>query len=240
MIDGTMGMNGSKQVLVIGGTSGIGRATARWYAAAGHRVVLTGRDAERAKEVAVDIGGDARGVAVDLNRPEDVADQLRDAGHVDHLVLAAVERDHNTVWDYDIDRAVRLTTLKLVGYTAVVGAVASRMDTDASAVLVGGLAMRRPYPGSTTVTTVNGGVAGLVRTLAFELAPRRFNAIHPALVADTPYWDDKPQAVEGALRRTPTGRLATTDDVVDAIVFLLRNRAMNCANLEIDCGATLG
>lgn len=233
-------MSTGKQVLVIGGTSGIGRATAEFYARAGHRVILSGRDADRAKAVAVDIGGHSRGIGVDLAFPAEIAGSLRDTGHVDHLVLAAVERDQNSVRAYDLDRAIRLTTLKLVGYTEVVHAVAGRMTGGGAAVLVGGLAMTRPYPGSTTVTTVNGGVASLVRTLAFELAPLRFNAVHPALVADTPYWQDKPQAVEGALKRTPTGRLATMDDIVDAIAFLLGNRAMNGANLTIDCGATLG
>jgi NAD(P)-dependent dehydrogenase (short-subunit alcohol dehydrogenase family) len=230
----------TKQVLVIGGTSGIGRATARWFADAGDHVVLTGRDPVRAKEVADEVGGHTRGLAVDLNEPAAIGAALRDSGHVDHLVLAAIERDQNTVRDYDIDRAVRLTTLKLVGYTEVVHTVAGRMGTDGSAVLIGGLAMVRPYPGSTTVSTINGGVSALVRTLAYELAPLRFNALHPALVADSPYWTDKPAAVEGARHRTPTGRLATMADIVDAIAFLLRNPAMNGTNLAIDAGAMLG
>ena len=67
--------------------------------------------------------------------------------------------------------AVNLVTLKLVGYTEVVHVLAPRMRTHGSIVLYGGLAKDRPYPGSTTVTTVNGGVMTMIYTLAIELAP---------------------------------------------------------------------
>jgi NAD(P)-dependent dehydrogenase (short-subunit alcohol dehydrogenase family) len=87
------------------------------------------------------------------------------------------------------------------------------------------------------VTTVNGGVWGLVNTLAVELAPVRVNAIHPGVVGDSPYWSVKPQSVLDALvARTPIGRLATMDEIVDASIFLLENGAVNGVNLEVDGG----
>ena len=82
---------------------------------------------------------------------------------------------------YDRERAERLVTLKLVGYPEVVHVLRTRLVADASVVLFGGLAKERPYPGSTTVSTVNGGISGLVRTLAYELAPIRVNAVHPGI-----------------------------------------------------------
>ncbi len=110
-------------------------------------------------------------------------------------MLAAIDRDQNTVADYDIVRAIRLVTLKLVGYTEVVHTLRPRLTDDASIVLFGGMAKERPYPGSTTVTTVNGGVVGLTRTLVEELKPLRVNSIHPGVVGDSPYWAEKPAAV---------------------------------------------
>ena len=84
---------------------------------------------------------------------------------------------------------------------------------------------------------MNGGVAGLTRTLATQLAPIRVNAIHPGIVGDTPEWADKPAAVLDAIRaRTPLGRLVTTDEIVDASIFLLENTAVNGVNLEVDGG----
>ncbi|MBT2416376.1 SDR family oxidoreductase [Streptomyces sp. ISL-22] len=227
-------------VLVVGGTSGIGREFARFRAERGDEVVLTGRDAPRADTVAKEIGA-FRGIAVDLSRPHDIAAALRGVGRLDHLVIAGVSRDDNKVTEYDIDAALRLVTLKLVGYTEVVHALQDRLHAGSAIVLFGGQAKERPYPGATTVATVNAGVGGLVNTLAVELAPIRVNAVHPGVVGDSPYWQAKPEKVLAALRtETPTGRLATMADVVDAVDFLLRNGSVNAVELNVDGGWLLG
>jgi NAD(P)-dependent dehydrogenase (short-subunit alcohol dehydrogenase family) len=225
-------------VLVVGGTSGIGLRLAETYAARGREVLITGRSAERCQEVAQGIGsGEVRSCALDLAEPELLVDALSSVGPVSRLVLAAIERDQNTVADYDIAQATRLVTLKLVGYTEVVHALLDRFTDGASILLFGGQALRRPYPGSTTITTVNGGVEGLVRTLAVQLAPIRTNAIHPGVVGDSPEWAGKPEAVLDAIRaRTPIGRLVTMDEIADASIFLLENGAVNGVNLEADGG----
>ena len=225
-------------VLVVGGTGGIGLEIARHYADHGHRVMLAGRDADRAAAAAKDIGGDTTGLALDLAAPKDIGPALAGIDIVDGLVLAAIERDVNTVTDYDIDRALRLVTLKLVGYTEVVHAVRSRIAPDGAIVMFGGLAMQRPYPGSTTVSTVNGGVIGLMHTMIVELAPIRVNVIHPGIVGDSPYWRDRD--LSPVVARTPCGRLAQMADIVDAVAFLLRNPAVNGVSLNVDGGTLLG
>lgn len=224
-------------VVVVGGTRGLGREVAQFYAAQGRDVVITGRDAAAAEGCAAEIGTSTRGVAVDLAEPHAIADRLAGVENVQHLVLAAIERDSNTVRDYDIDAALRLVTLKVVGYTEVVHALLPSFTDNAAVLIFGGLARDRPYPGSTTVTTVNGAVTGLVRTLVIELAPTRVNALHPAIVGDSPQWQDMPEERYQALvQRTPTGRLVTMAEVVDASRFLLENPAINGINLPVDGG----
>jgi NAD(P)-dependent dehydrogenase (short-subunit alcohol dehydrogenase family) len=224
-------------VVVVGGTQGIGRELAQFYAERERDVVVTGRDQARAEAAAAEIGGATRGVGFDLAQPHTIADALSDVGAVEHLVLAAIERDANSVRDYNIDGALRLVTLKLVGYTEVIHALSSRMTGEGAILIYGGLARDRPYPGSTTVTTVNGGVTSLVRTLVIELAPTRVNAIHPAIVGDSPQWRDMPAERHQALvARTPIGRLVTMSEVVDASRFLLENQAINGTNLAVDGG----
>ncbi|HUA29008.1 MAG TPA: SDR family oxidoreductase [Streptosporangiaceae bacterium] len=224
--------------VIVGGTSGLGLEVARYYASGGHRVTLTGRDADRAAAAAKEVGGDTTGLALDLAAPQDIAPALAGIDAVDGLVLAAIERDVNTVTDYDIGRALRLVTLKLVGYTEVVHALRTRIAPDGAIVLFGGLAKERPYPGSTTVSTVNGGVAGLLNTLVVELAPIRVNAIHPGIVGDSPYWRDRD--LSHVIARTPCGQLARMADIVDAVAFLLGNRAVNGVSLNVDGGWLLG
>lgn len=226
-------------VLVVGGTSGIGREIARHFAAAGDRVTLTGREAGRAAAVAKEIGGDATGIALDLAVPHSIAPALAGIEVVDRLVLAAIDREVNTtVRNYDVDLAQRLVTLKLVGYPEVVHALRPRLAPDAAIVMFGGLAMLRPYPGSNTVSTVNGGVIGLMNTLIVELAPIRVNVIHPGIVGDSPYWRDRD--LSPVVARTPCGRLARMADIVDAVAFLLRNPAVNGVSLNVDGGTLLG
>jgi NAD(P)-dependent dehydrogenase (short-subunit alcohol dehydrogenase family) len=223
--------------VVIGGTAGLGLEYARHRVSAGDRVVITGRDAQRASEIAASLGPSAGGLGLDLAEPHRIATALAEVDDVDRLVIAAIDRDANTVADYDIDRATRLATIKLVGYTEVIHALLPRMGDDAAIVLFGGRAKDRPYPGSTTVSTVNGAVVGMVNALALELAPRRVNAIHPGIVGDSPFWADKPDGVlEGYRSRTPTGRLATMADITGAVDFLLTNRAVNAVNLYVDGG----
>ena len=229
--------NGS--VVVVGGTVGLGRELAQAYADEGREVVVTGREQGRAETAASEIGGNTRGIGFDLAEPHAIAGALADVGAVEHLVLAAIERDVNKVQEYDIEGALRLVTLKLVGYTEVIHTLVPRLGDDSSILVFGGLARDRPYPGSTTVTTVNGGVTSMVRTLVIELAPRRVNAIHPAIVGDSPQWIDMPPERREALeQRTPIGRLVTMDEVVGASRFLLENQAVNGINLAVDGGWT--
>jgi NAD(P)-dependent dehydrogenase (short-subunit alcohol dehydrogenase family) len=251
--------------LVVGGTAGIGRRVAEFYAERGDDVVLTGRDATRAKAVAAELGdpvtgaaadlsergtvtgaaadlperGTVTGAAVDLSEPETIAAALAGVGPVvDRIVVAALERDHNRVADYDVRKAQRLSTLKLVGYTEVVHVLLPRLAPDAAIVLFGGQAQHRPWPGSVTVSSVNGAVSALVRALAVEIAPIRVNAVHPGVIGDSPAvragWTD--DAVRAVVDRTPLGRMATMDEVAGAVVFLLENGGVNGVNLEVDGG----
>ena len=174
------------------------------------------------------------GLAVDLSEPETIAEALSTVGVVDDLVIAAIERDLNTLDNYDVRAAVRLVTLKLVGYTEVIHTLRSRLSPRASVVLFGGLALERPYPGSTTVSTVNGGVVGIVHSLATELAPIRVNAIHPGIIGDSPYWEEKDNS--HIVNRTPLGRLVTMAEIVHSVEFLLDNTGINGVNLAMDGG----
>jgi NAD(P)-dependent dehydrogenase (short-subunit alcohol dehydrogenase family) len=223
-----------RTLVVIGGTAGIGREVAQRAAARGDAVVISGRDLSRCEGIAKEIGGECRGVAVDLSEPASIAAGLASVERVDHLVVAAIERDMNTVADYDMVKAQRLVTLKLVGYTETIHTLLPRMAPDAAIVLFGGLAKDRPYPGSTTVSTINGGVMGMVHTLAVELAPIRVNAIHPGIIGDSPFWSGKP--LDHIVARTPLGRMATMAEVADATEFLLRNGGVTGQHLAVDGG----
>jgi NAD(P)-dependent dehydrogenase (short-subunit alcohol dehydrogenase family) len=224
-------------VVVVGASSGIGEKIAKHYADAGRRVYVSSRDQERADETAARIGGDTHGLALDLAKPSEIAAGLAPVeGPVDYLVIPAVLRDQNSVRDFAIEGASALAVLKLVGYPETIHQLIDRMHDTSAIVLFGGLAKEKPYPGSTTVTSVNGGVEKMLNTLVLELAPIRVNAIHPGLVLDSWFWEGKEAVRDAVLARTPTGRPVLEEHIVDATRFLLENDAANGVNLNIDGG----
>ncbi|MFJ2189849.1 SDR family NAD(P)-dependent oxidoreductase [Kitasatospora sp. NPDC087861] len=220
--------------IIVGGSGALGRVLAQRFADRGDTVVITSRTRERADAAAAEIADTVRGLALDLSRPETIAEALVDVREVDNLVLAGVPAGFNTLAQFDIAKAVEAVTTKLVGYTETVRVLRDRFTRDASVVLFGGLAKERPYPGSTIVTAINSGVTGLVKTLAVEIAPHRVNAIHPGVVGDSPRWRDVPDHPH--VPRTPIGRLVTMAEVADAADFLLRNTGVNAEDLFIDGG----
>jgi NAD(P)-dependent dehydrogenase (short-subunit alcohol dehydrogenase family) len=220
--------------VVVGGSGGLGLFIAGRMAARGESVVITSRDAGKAAVVAGQLGAGAVGIALDLTRPEEIADRLASISEVDNLVITAFSAYANTLQDFNIPEAVAAVTTKMVGYPEVVRVLLPRMGPAASVVLFGGVAKDRPYPGSTIVTTHNGGVSALVRTLAVEIAPHRVNAIHPVVVGDSPRWSHLPE--HPAIARTPIGRLVTMEEIADATEFLLRNQGVNGQDLTVEGG----
>jgi NAD(P)-dependent dehydrogenase (short-subunit alcohol dehydrogenase family) len=223
-------------VVVVGGTRAIGFEIAKHYVETGHEVVLTGQSRETVDAALAALDGRATGLVFDLAEPGSIAPALAPVGPVHHLVLVAIDRDQNAIREYDIAGATRLTTLKLVGYAEVVHALLDRLDESSSIVMFGGQARFLPYVGSTTVTTVNGGVEGLTRALVHELKPIRVNCIHPGIVGNSPYWENRQAALDATRARTPTGRLVTMADIVAATAFLLESPALNGVELRVDGG----
>ncbi len=223
-------------VVIVGGTRAIGLELARHYVESGHEVVISGRTKEHVDSAVADLGGGTTGVTFDLSEPDRIASALKGVGRVRHLALVAIDRDSNSIKEYDIALATRLVTLKLVGYTSVISALLDRLDASSSIVLFGGQAKDLPYPGSTTVSTVNGGIEGLTRSLVHELKPIRVNCIHPGIVGDSPFWESKQGALEATRARTPIGRTVTMAEIVSAVAFLFENTGMNGVYLKVDGG----
>ena len=131
-------MAGQQSIVIVGGTAGIGRQLAQTLARRGDEVVITGRDKARAQAAAAEIGGRTRGLGFDLAEPTKIAGALADVGKVDGIVLSAIERDANSVREFNVERAIRLATLKLVGYIETVHVLGARLTPHATILLFGG------------------------------------------------------------------------------------------------------
>jgi len=230
-----------QRLFVVGGASGLGLAIARAADALGAEVTIAGRGAERAAGLARSISSRARGVPIDLEDSASIQKALEGGDPIDHLIVTPIYGGNQSIKDFNAEDAARAARVKIVAYAEIVNKALPRLQPSSSIVLFGGLAKAHPYPGSTMVSIVNGGMIGMARTLAIELAPIRVNGISPGLVVDSPRWQKRIQegaapVVEAFRARTPTRRLATTDDIVHGVFFLLDNRSANGIDLELDGG----
>jgi NAD(P)-dependent dehydrogenase (short-subunit alcohol dehydrogenase family) len=234
----------NEHAVVVGGTSGIGLPLARATHALGCKLTIAGRGAERAAEIAKSIGPGVTGCHVDLEDAASIRAGLADGPAIDHLVLVPIYSSTTTVKNFDVAEANRVLHIKLTGYVEAVHTVLPRLKPTSSIVLFGGLAKAKPYPTSTMITVANAGLVGVMKSMVIELSPIRVNSVSPGLVADSPKWEATVKAgtnpvLNATIARTPSRYLTTMADVIDAVFFLLDNRAVNGVDLELDGGIQL-
>lgn len=226
------------RVVIMGGTSGIGLATAEKLTAAGAEVVVTGRDPERLAAV-----GDraSRAVAVDGTDAEALAAFFADLGEFDHLVLAFSSGAIGLSPFKDISPADLRTAFegKLFGYVAAI----QHAQVTGSVTMVSAASARAALPTTALLAAVNGAIERMVSPLAAELAPVRVNAVSPGVV-DTPWWSFLPDGVREEQfaafgGQLPVGRVGQAHEVADAIVYLINAGFVTSTVLSIDGGATI-
>jgi NAD(P)-dependent dehydrogenase (short-subunit alcohol dehydrogenase family) len=238
-----MPANGA-HIVVIGGTSALGLAIAKAAYAQGCAVTIAGRGAERAADIAKSVGPGTTGLHIDLEDSASIRAALSDGPPIDHIVITSIMRLATTVKDFAVAEAERLARIKLIGYIEAVSVALPRLKPTSSIVLFAGVSKTNPYPGSTMISVVNGGIVGMTKTMAVELAPIRVNSISPGLVPDSPTWQKilaqgPNPVVDAMMAKTPTRRLATTEDVIQGVFYLLDNQAVNGIDLELDGGMQL-
>lgn len=232
-----------RTVLVVGGTSGIGLVTAIQAQAAGANVIILGSSAERAERVATE-NGFAGWRAADVSQPMQIDAALAGIAHVDHLVMLAGNFVVGTVLEGDLAQLRRIFDERFWAAITVLRALGDRLAADASVTFVSGELTTRPNAyGTAVLGAALTAKESLARTLALELAPRRFNTISPG-PTDTPLLDKamgdgRDAYVESQSARLPLRRFGTAAEVAAAIVFLMVNGWMNGTTLQADGGSRL-
>ncbi len=177
-----------QRVVILGGTSGIGLATAKAAARCGAEVTVISRHPASVDRALAELPPDARGRAADLTDPAPACALFDDLGDIDHLVFTAgAPLALTDIAALDLDKAREFFALRYFGALWAVRAAAPHLRTAGSITLSTGIVGRRPSPGWAVAAGIYGAVESLTRALAVELAPIRVNAVCPGMVR-SPLW----------------------------------------------------
>jgi NAD(P)-dependent dehydrogenase (short-subunit alcohol dehydrogenase family) len=235
-----MGLDG-KRIVVVGGSSGIGLASARALAEAGARVVIAGRSEERLEAARRSTLAPIETHRVDITKETSI-DRLFDfAGRLDHLVITASEAVLGRFLELDVAAARRFFDSKFWGPYAVARRAAVQIDPAGSITFFSGAAGSKASPGFSCGSAINAAVEALARSLAVELAPIRVNTVSPGLI-DTPAWGalmpepERDALFENMTAKLPAGRIGRPDDVAQAVLYLVQNTYTSGTTLFVDGG----
>jgi NAD(P)-dependent dehydrogenase (short-subunit alcohol dehydrogenase family) len=230
-------------VVVIGGSSGIGLATARHARAAGAEVIITARDPKRLKRAGAEVCARSTSAfdATDTARLEAFFDAL--PVPIDHLMLTGRAAYYARLSDMEFDEARRAVDAHLWLPLQVACLAAEKVRPGGTLLFMAGTGGRRPAVGLSVIGTLSLGLRALVQNLAVELAPVRVNLIAAGFV-DTPLsatlLGDRLEERRQQLRATlPIGRVVGPADIAALAVHLMTNTAVTGATFDIDGGQQL-
>jgi len=250
-----MGLLDNKVILVTGGTSGIGRASAELFAKEGAKVVLTGRRAPEGEAVVAGIrqaGGSALFIQADLTRIETIPDIINrtvaNFGRLDGAFNNAgvtgggpIETLDEATWDRIIDTNLKASFFALQAQAAQM----KQQGGGGAIVFTSSVLAQIAAPGTSIYSASKGGIDALTRAAAVELGPFniRVNSVNPS-ITKTPMTtgritvnadgtESHPLAVGIPLRR-----LAEPEEMAQVALFLLSDRAsyVNGQSIVVDGG----
>lgn len=234
----------SQHTVIVGGSSGIGLATAQHLLASGARVTIAGRSETRLADARRRLGPDAQVMSMDATAADTLAAQFAQIGKFDHLVLAL--GSGKGIGPF---ASVSLAEVKLgfeekvYAHFATAQAALPFLNPTGSLTFVSAVSAHAAAPGTAGIGAANAAVAALVPILAVELKPLRVNGVSPGVI-DTPWWDAFPEDQKQAMfetyaAKTPVGRVGRPEDIAQTIAFLIGDTFITGHTLICDGGLRL-
>jgi NAD(P)-dependent dehydrogenase (short-subunit alcohol dehydrogenase family) len=239
----SMTLNG-KRIVVLGGTSGMGFATAEMAAREGAAIVVASSRLANVDRAVARLPKGTEGYAIDLSNEEHVRDFFNRIGTFDHLVFTAGEMlQLGELSETNVEQARHFFDLRFWGAFMAAKYGSSHIRPGGSIVLTSGIAGRRPHKGGTVGAGICGAVEALTRALAVELAPIRVNAVCPGPVR-TEMWmsmpeEDREATFRGIGQALLVGRVGEAHDLAQAYLYLMREGFSTGQVIIVDGGTTL-
>src|SRR5262245_23555744 len=208
----------NKKVVVVGGSSGMGLATAADLAATGALVIIASRSSEKLEKARRSIVQPVETRVLDIRSESAVRFFFNELGRFHHLVVSASDAVFGPFLEVSIASVQEFFDSKFWGAYRVACYAAPHLSKDGSITFFSGAASQRGTPGLAAGSAINAAIEALGRTLAVELAPIRVNTIAPGLIA-TPVWDtlmpaeQKDVFFKDASAKLPTKRIGTPAEI---------------------------
>ena len=232
-----------QRVVIIGGSSGIGLATAKGAVALGAEVIIAARTSKKLERARQEIGHSVETSVLDMSQEDQVQAFFEQVGPFDHLTTPGGVTSGGSILSIETAVAQQSFANKFWGQYFAAKYGAPYIRPGGSIVLISGQLSQRPSAGAVIIGTVNSAVEGLGRALAVELAPIRVNICSPGLI-DTPRHEaqGRQKAVEffaSYAQKLPVGRVGQPEDVAETILYLMNNKFTTGSTLFVDGGFTL-
>jgi NAD(P)-dependent dehydrogenase (short-subunit alcohol dehydrogenase family) len=233
-----------ERIVVLGGSSGIGLATAQAAAREGATVVIASSRKDRIDAALAKLPTGTEGHVLDLADSDATQALFARLGSFDHLVFTAGETlQLGSLATTDVDAARRFFTLRYWGAYCAAKYGSGCIRKGGSIVFTSGIAGQRPQAGWSLGASICAAMEGLTRALAVELAPIRVNIVSPGVVK-TPLWTNMSEADRAALYqqmadRLPVGHVGDAAEVAEAYLYLMRQSYSTGQVLVVDGGAVL-
>ena len=236
-----MALLSNQTVLVVGGSSGIGLATAQGLAAEGAAVTIASRSQAKLDAAVATLGDGATAAALDTGDEAAVSRFFADRAPFDHIVISAAQTPSGPVRGLSLEDARRAMESKFWGAYRI--ARAGRIAEGGSLTFVSGFLSVRPSGGAVLQGAINAALEALARGLALELAPVRVNAVSPGLI-ETPLWSGMPEEKRaamfaGAAVRLPARRVGQPEDIARAVLFLVTTPFATGSTVRVDGGGAI-
>jgi len=233
-----------KKVVIIGGSSGIGLATAKSIASKGGNVIIVSSNQGRIDKALQEIGAESIGYAVDVTNEIQVKNLFEKIGSFDHLIFTAGENlILSNVEDTTLEDARNYFNIRYWGAFAAVKYAAKFINPKGSIVLTSGIASNRPNKGWALGASICAAMEGFTRAMAMELAPIRVNIVSPGVVK-TELWNGMSESDREAMyanigNALPVKRVGEAEDIAKTFLYLLEQEYGTGQTLIIDGGTSL-
>lgn len=229
---------GNKHIVIIGGSSGIGFATAQAAIEQGANVTIASRSLEKLEKAKKEINSQINIAVIDTSNEESIQNFFANCDAIDHLVITAATLGNGSMASLSVSESKKIFDNKFWGSYAVAKHALPCLTETSSITFFSGITGQKPIASLTTITAACTAIEGLTKALAKELAPCRVNAVSPGITA-TPIFKSGESRYKDFTDRLIIKRAAQAKEIAQGVLYLINNKYTTGQILQIDGGYML-